>query len=110
MNGSLPYLHNAQVPSALRHETAARLREQAGIDAERNARDRRLDRDRIVFAALETLEHVATSDTLDGSVSAFIAGAADIRLARFTNHTERAVYIRELLSEIRAELSPLVRS
>ena len=91
--------------------------EDRNIAAERDARQRRLDRDRIIRAALDTLETVALDTRVSGNVIErasgvalnYIAGCADIPLDRFVDGFERAIYVAELLSTIRAELSPLSR-
>ena len=93
-------------------ELAARVEDARHRAAEDAVLSRRLDRERIIAAALDSLE----SDSLDraGDLS-YLAGAANIPLERFPGDTRfadsqhRADYIRELLAEIRAELSPLVR-
>ena len=79
--------------------------------AEDNARNRRLDRERIICAALNTLE--SESMYFKRSTSAhvldydYIAGCAGLPLGH--GEPNRADYVAELLAEIRAELSPLVR-
>ena len=91
-------------------ELAARAEDARHRAAEDAALSRRLDRDRIIVAALDSLE----SESHDKGLS-YLAGAANIPLERFPGDTRfadsqhRADYIRELLAEIRAELSPLVR-
>lgn len=75
--------------------------------AELSAQTRRLDTDRIILAALESLEREVTSRGLNYPGS-FITGAAGIE----TRHTPDSgnAYGLELLAEIRAGLSPLVRA
>ena len=79
----------------------------AAEDAQRN---RRLDRDRIIRAALDSLESESTFAIRTGNHRpdySYIAGCAEIPLGH--GEPKRADYVRDLLAEIRAELSPLVR-
>ena len=95
----------------LRFSEQARNAEQAHINAEREARQRRIDRDKIVQAGLDALQAEATDNTgylLEGKALGWIAGAADINTERFDEARDAQGYIRELLAEIRAELSPVV--
>ena len=87
--------------------------------AEDNARNRRIDRDRIIRAALDSLESEASdrailecsslecSRSVDPVNYSYIAGCAEIPLGH--GEPNRADYVAELLAEIRAELNPLVR-
>lgn len=92
----------------------------ATIAAEQSARQRRIDRDRIIRAALDVTETVAidtvhAGDThhcipaFDASALDYIAGISDIPLDRFAGPRERAAYVRALLLSIRGELSPRSR-
>lgn len=84
----------------------ARAHAERNRQAELNAQTRRLDKDRIILAGLEQLAHTAR---LRGLLypGTFIAGASGIE-TRHTPDTGNA-YVLELLAEIRAGLSPLVR-
>ena len=91
-------------------EALARIDSQRHRDAEHVAWQRRTDKDRIIQAALDTL----TVDSLDKSIGIdgpadYIAGAANIPVTQFIDYADRGEYIRELLAEIRAGLSPVVR-
>lgn len=74
--------------------------------AELNAQTRRLDKDRIILAGLIALEVQAHVRGLY-YLGAYIASASGIE----TRHTPDSgnVYASELLAEIRAGLSPLVK-
>ena len=72
--------------------------------AEDSARNRRIDRDRIIRTALDSLESDSTYGRPD---YAYIAGCAEIPLGH--GEPNRADYVAELLAEIRAELNPLAR-
>lgn len=74
--------------------------------AELNAQTRRLDRDRIIISAIEYLEHEARSRGYH-FVGCFVGGASGIDTRHTPDNGE--VYVSELLAEIRASLSPLVR-
>jgi len=75
--------------------------------AELNAQTRRLDKDRLIFAALDEFERNAKTRGYLRGYGSYLGGCAGIE----TRHTEDAgnVYVLELLAEIRASLSPLVR-
>ena len=79
--------------------------------AEDSARNRRIDRDRIIRAALDSLESESIRKPERIVVSypdySYIAGCAEIPLGH--GEPNRADYVAELLAEIRAELNPLVR-
>lgn len=74
--------------------------------AENAARNRRIDKDRLVAAALDFLESEATRVTVGGSDYAgyFLAGAAGIAAP---TSDDTLAYVAALLTEIRASLSPL---
>jgi hypothetical protein len=88
------------------NEACARLESDRNRQAELNAQTRRLDKDRIIFAGLQLLAHSAKTRGLlyPGT---FIAGASGIE-TRHTPETGNA-YVLELLAEIHAQLSPLVK-
>ena len=97
-----------------RHEAQARITESKHLVAERAAIQRRQDKDRIVQAALDTLEVCAIDNGISTGIpraglANYIAGAADIPIAERGHTVEnRVAYILELLADIRAELSPVV--
>lgn len=70
-------------------------------DAEARARGRRLDKDRLIYYALEALENEAY-----GAVRACPIWTADEFLARYTGIPQGD--IKALIAEVRAGLSPLV--
>ena len=75
--------------------------------AEDSARNRRIDRDRIIRAALDSLESESTRGDDRYVDHGYIAGCAEIPLGH--GEPNRADYVAELLAEIRAELNPLAR-
>lgn len=88
--------------------------------ASRDERLTRIDRDRIIRAALDVTETVAidtvhAGDThhcvpaFDASALNYIAGISDIPLDRFADARERSAYVRDLLMGIRSSLSMLSR-
>ena len=91
-------------------EALARIESQRHRDAEHLAWQRHTDKDRILQAALDTLESEAVDKSLlrNGTMN-YIAGAANIPLSQFPGDDDRAQYVRELLMEIRLGLSPVVR-
>lgn len=99
-------INAADVQSNFR-QAVARAESDRNRQAELNAQTRRLDKDRIVFQALENLELDAKRRGYVRGVGAYLGGACGIE----SRHTEDAgnVYVLELLAEIRASLSPLVR-
>jgi len=88
-------------------QAVARAESGRNRTAELNAQTRRLDKDRLIFAALDEFERNAKTRGYVRGVGSYLGGAAGIE----TRHTEDAgnVYVLELLAEIRASLSPLVR-
>ena len=95
-------------------EAYARIQSYRDRQAENAAQLRRLDKDRIIQAALDTLESDSIDKARDSHLS-YLAGCANIPMERFIGDTRfadgiarRATYIRDLLAEIRRDLSPLV--
>lgn len=86
-------------------EKDARAESDRNRQAELNAQIRRLDKDRIVLSALAFLEQEAKARGYR-YVGTFIAGGANIE--RHTKDRGNA-YVLDLLAEIRAQLSPLVK-
>ena len=85
------------------YEARAREVNDSHRQAEETARNRRLDRDRLIAAGLYALELQAFRDWPTESGRLHDIGY------RAAIPTYTLGYIRELLTEIRAELSPLVR-
>ena len=96
-----------------RHEASARIAEHRDMSAEREARNRRLDIDRILQSALDSLESEATDGAMRlpqrGGHLTYIGNAAGIHVTRFADYQDRANYIAELLTDIREGFSPVVR-
>ena len=84
--------------------TEARRQEQAAMDAEYDARNRRLDRDRIISAALDCLVDHARHHALDGQDSR----QRDAYLVGYTGVTSTRDVL-SLIDDIRNGLSPLTR-
>jgi len=91
---------------AVAQQESARAESDRNRAAELQAQTRRLDRDRIILAGLVALEQQASARRLN-FFGAYVAGSAGIE----TRHTADSgdAYTLELLAELRASLSPLVR-
>ena len=72
--------------------------------AEETARNRRLDRDALIAAALQRFE----SSAIEAAGSSLNANVWIAFYASFTGRTLKADDVAGLLAEIRSELSPLV--
>ena len=100
-----------------RFEAQARIIEARHAAAERAAIQRRQDIDRIILAAIDSLEVEGIEHNIDDTtclppragMAYYVAGAANIPLAeRAPFHPDRVTYILELLADIRTGLSPVV--
>ena len=85
----------------------ARAHAEQNRAAELHAQTRRLDKDRLIFAALDEFERNAKDRGYTRGVGSYLGGASGIE----TRNTDDAgnLYVLTLLAEIRAGLSPLVR-
>ena len=87
-----------------RNRQAVDSQETRSLRAEELARNRRLDRDALVAAALQRLE----SSAIEVAGSGLNANVWIAFYTSFTGRTLKADDVAGLLAEIRAELSPLV--
>lgn len=91
-------------------EVASHKAEALHRAAEERARQQRIDQDKIVRAALDTLEALAHDKCgLGSGPYSYIAGVADITMDAFRTYLDRATYVRDRLADIRQSLSPLAR-
>lgn len=89
-------------------EMSARLAESRDRQAEQLARLHRLNRDRIIQAALDLLMVEAVDQSIARGYHDYIHGAANLETSHLTPGEIRA-YVDSLLAGIRSELSPVVR-
>lgn len=81
--------------------------ENRAIIAEQLARLRRINRDRIIVAALDLLMLESIDRSVACDYHAYIVGAANLQTSHLPDYANVRAYVDALLSEIRAELSPL---
>jgi hypothetical protein len=84
------------------HEMRARVMEHRAMSAEQAARKRRTDRDKLIALAIAMLESHTGDCSMDAS--SYMLGMCGIFAPADTTD---ATYARELLADIRRELSPL---
>lgn len=88
--------------------TAFQTAEQKAIAAERNARIDRINRDRLVASAIDTLLADATDKSVAADVAFYLIGAANLQTSHLSGEgNELRTYVAELIATIRRELSPL---
>jgi len=75
--------------------------------AELNAQTIRLDKDRLILAALDALEHNAYLRVGPRGLGAYLAGAANIETRHLGDSGQ--TYVLQLLTQLRLGVSPLVR-
>lgn len=87
--------------------TDARLTENRNRAAEQLERLRRLNRDRIIQAALDSFIAEATDKSVAADYPSYLIGAANIHTSHVDPYDVRG-YVLGLIRDIRAELSPVV--